>query len=216
MDTSTSRSLNIGLIVVMFVLAVYGIMTFSGQIAVHFDTTGDPNQMMGVVPGMLLLPMLAIVLYLVFSYLPAIDPLGENYSSFDDVFEVFKVLITGVLAYVQVMIVAWNAGYQYDPAMMVVPIIFSVYYMTGEMMEQADRNWFIGIKTPWTLSSDDVWEKTHARTAPLLKLAAVIALVALVFPVYSIYFYAVPACLVALYATVYSYWVYRQEEKKEE
>jgi uncharacterized membrane protein len=78
-------------------------------------------------------------------------------------------------------------------------------------MEKADRNWFIGIRTPWTLSSDKVWKKTHEKTAPLMKLAAAISLAAVVLPEYSIYFYAVPAFVVALFSTVYSYWAYREQ-----
>jgi uncharacterized membrane protein len=70
----------------------------------------------------------------------------------------------------------------------------------------------VGIRTPWTLSSDDVWRHTHDRTAPLFKIAGVIALAGLVFPEYFVYFIAGPAVAISVFATVYSYVDYRQIE----
>lgn len=214
MKTTTANRLIIILLVATILLAGYGITTFDGEIAVHFDQNGEANEYMPVIPGMLFIPGLAIIVSLLFLYLPRIDPLGTNYESFESLFEDLKVLMAGIFLYTQGMIVAWNMGYQYDPTILILPIIVAAYYLTGEIMEKADRNWFIGIKTPWTLSSDTVWKKTHKTTAPLLKAAAVIAFGALLRPEYSIYFYAVPACAIALFATIYSYWAYREEKRE--
>lgn len=130
--------------------------------------------------------------------------------SVEVLFEVLKVLLVGIFTYLQVIIVAWNLGYRYDPSLMLVPVVFSAYILAAKIMEKAERNWFIGIRTPWTLSSDKVWKKTHKKTAPLMKLAAAISLFAVVLPEYGVYFYAVPAFAVALFSTVYSYWAYRE------
>jgi uncharacterized membrane protein len=68
----------------------------------------------------------------------------------------------------------------------------------------------VGIRTPWTLSSEAVWRHTHDRAATLFKIAGAIALGGLVFPAYFIYFVAVPAAAIALFTTVYSYLDYRR------
>ena len=197
------------LLTVLVAATVYGFTQLSGEIAIHFDTSGQPNDFMSIIPGLLLLPGLGIAILLLFQFLPKIDPLGDSYESFEDLFELLKLLLVGVFTYLQGMIIAWNLGYQYNPSLMIAPVIFSTYLLVGKIMEKAERNWFIGIRTPWTLSSDTVWKETHEKTAPLMKMAAVISLLALAIPEYSVYFYAVPVFAVAAFSTAYSYWFYR-------
>ncbi|HDS45445.1 MAG TPA: SdpI family protein [Methanomicrobia archaeon] len=69
---------------------------------------------------------------------------------------------------------------------------------------------FIGIRTPWTLSSDTVWMKIQQRGAKLFKLAGAIAILGVFVPAYAIPFIIVPVLLVAMYTIVYSYWLYRE------
>lgn len=196
----------------MFVVTGYGFTELSGEIAIHFDTSGEPDDYMAVIPGLLMLPVIGIGILLLFQYLPKIDPLGENYASFADLFELLKVLLVGIIAYLQTAIIIWNLGYTYNPVYILVPVIFSAYVLAGQIMQKAEQNWFIGIRTPWTLSSDQVWKETHETMAPLMKLAGALSLLVFVFPEYGVLFFAVPAAAVALFATIYSYWLYRKQE----
>lgn len=193
-------------------VTVYGFTQLSGEIAIHFDASGQPDDYMSLVPGLLLLPGIGILVLLFFHYLPKIDPLGENYESFEGLFELLKLLLIGIFTYLQSMIIIWNLGYKYNTSLIVIPVVFSAYYLAGKIMEKAERNWFIGIRTPWTLSSDEVWKKTHEKTSPFMKLAAVISLGAIALPQYSIYLYALPAVAVALFSTLYSYWIYQDKK----
>jgi len=81
----------------------------------------------------------------------------------------------------------------------------------GILCENTRRNWFIGIRTPWTLSSDKVWDKTHRVGGKLFKIAGVIAIVGIFFQSYAVYFVLIPALLVAAYTIVYSYFEYKKE-----
>lgn len=197
------------LLTVLVAVTAYGVTQLSGEIAIHFDASGQPDSYVSLIPGLLLLPGIGVGMLVLFQYLPRIDPLGENYESFEELFGLLKLLLLAIFTYLQVMIVVWNIGFRYNPALMVSPVVFSAYFLAAKIMEKAERNWFFGIRTPWTLSSDEVWRKTHERTAPLMELAAFISLIAVVLPGYSVYFYAVPAVIVAVFSTVYSYWVYR-------
>ncbi|MFB6208701.1 MAG: SdpI family protein [Candidatus Nanohaloarchaea archaeon] len=201
------------LLSLMVLLTAYGFAELSGQIAVHFDGAGQADGYMPLLPGILLMPAIGSLILIIFRYLPGIDPLGDNYESFEELFELLKLLLMGIFTYLQAMIIAWNLGYRFNASMMVVPVVFSAYYLAGRIMEKAERNWFIGIRTPWTLSSDQVWNKTHEKTAPLMKMAAAISLAGLLLPEYSVYFYAVPGFTVAIFSTIYSYWIYRKVEK---
>lgn len=209
MELDKTDYLGLALMSALVAVTAYGFTQLSGEIAIHFDASGQPNSYMALIPGLLILPGLGLILFLFFQYLPRIDPLGENYESFEGLFELMKLLIIGIMTYIQSLIIAWNLGMQYNISLMVAPVIFSAYLLTAKIMEKAERNWFIGIKTPWTLSSDEVWKKTHEKTAPIMKTAAAISLAPIIWPEYSIYFYAVPAFIIALFSTIYSYWAYR-------
>ena len=93
-----------------------------------------------------------------------------------------------------------------------------LFHYVGVVLEQAKRNWFIGIRTPWTLSSDEVWDRTNALSATLFKWSAVIAFVGLVGGYASgsveLAFAAmfVPLLVTAFVTVAYSYYLYRDLE----
>ena len=92
-----------------------------------------------------------------------------------------------------------------------VPALALLWYLLGVFLSKTKRNWFVGIRTPWTLSSDEVWDKTHALSAQLFKLVGILSLVGIFFSnAISIFFILVPAIGVTIAAVVYSYVAYRQ------
>jgi uncharacterized membrane protein len=93
--------------------------------------------------------------------LPKIDPRGSNYAKFGGTFEGIIVSIMLFMLGIHIMIL--RAGLGYPVAMQrVVPLGIGVLFVVmGNLLPRARPNWFVGIRTPWTLSSDRVWEKTH-------------------------------------------------------
>ena len=83
-------------------------------------------------------------------------------------------------------------------------------------MENAERNWFIGIRTPWTLSSDRVWRKTNRLGGKLFRSAGIAAIFGAFFPELALFFIIVPALFVAGFTVVYSYIEYQKELKETE
>ena len=78
-------------------------------------------------------------------------------------------------------------------------------------MRQAKRNFFIGIRTPWTLSSDHVWDETHRLGSILFIASGILALFGAFFPDYAIWFILVPVLGSTLFLLVYSYILYQRE-----
>ncbi|MFA4819477.1 MAG: SdpI family protein, partial [Candidatus Aenigmatarchaeota archaeon] len=85
-----------------------------------------------------------------------------------------------------------------------------LFYYCGILIENAKRNWFVGIRTPWTLMNETVWNKTHRRGGKLFKLSGVLALVAIGLPQYALVFILVPVILSSIYAMAYSYFEYKK------
>jgi uncharacterized membrane protein len=110
-------------------------------------------------------------------------------------------------------VILWNIGIEISPNVIFPIGLGLLFFYIGILCENAKRNWFIGIRTPWTLSNDVVWAKTHKIGGKLFKIAGVVALFGIFFLNYTLFFILVPVILVAIYTVIYSYREYRKETK---
>jgi uncharacterized membrane protein len=94
------------------------------------------------------------------------------------------------------------------------PFLGILFIFIGYMLRQAKRNWFIGIRTPWTLSSDSVWDKTHRLGSALFMLSGAFAFAGSFFGGETAFWLMfVPLMGSALFLVAYSYVLYQRETK---
>jgi uncharacterized membrane protein len=153
-----------------------------------------------------------LVLFLV---IPSIDPLKANIAKFREAFNLFIVLIIGFMLYVHSLTLAWSLGYQdFKMSMAMLPFMGVLFIAIGFMLRKAKRNYFIGIRTPWTLNSDYVWDETHRLGAILFMASGVLAVIGgLLGGMLAFWFLFVPLIGSTLFLLVYSYVLYRRETK---
>jgi uncharacterized membrane protein len=127
----------------------------------HFDMSGQPNGWSSRLFGAWLLPLFLLGMWALVRVLPAIDPRGGNYAKFGGAFE--GIIVSIMLFMLGMHIVVLRASLGHPVAMQhVLPVGVGVLFIViGNLLPRARPNWFVGIRTPWTLSSDRVWEKTH-------------------------------------------------------
>ncbi len=181
--------------------------------ASHWNLEGKVEGYLPKFWGLFLMPTLSTGLFLLFLLIPKIDPLKENIETFRGYFEGFVVLLLGFLFYLYLLTILWNVGVRFDIAQVLSPAFATLFAYLGILLKEAKRNWFIGLRTPWTMSSDRVWEKTHQRGALLFKIAGALALLGVPFPNLALYFILIPVFLAAAYLTLYSYLEYQKEER---
>ena len=183
------------------------------QIASHWNAAGQVDDYMPKFWGVFLLPIVLAVMFLFYIIIPKIDPYRANIESFRKYYNLMWVVIAAFLFYVFKLMIIWNLGYRFDFALMMVPALAAFLYFLGWLLEKSKRNWFVGIRTPWTLSDDGVWEKTHQLGGKLFRAAAVFSLIGLFFrdSAIAIVVIAVPMGLVAIVTVVYSYFEYRKK-----
>jgi uncharacterized membrane protein len=201
------------IIVLFFVLGVCLYLQMPDKMASHWNAQGQVNGYMSKFWGLFLLPIVSLAMFLLFILIPKIDPLKENIQKFRKYFDTFIVLVILFLFYIYLLTIFWNRGFRFNMGQMMVPALGILFYYCGVLVQNAKRNWFIGIRTPWTLSSDKVWDKTHQLGGKLFKIAAVIAFLGVFFPQYAFFFVLIPIILAAVYTIVYSYFIFRQETK---
>ena len=200
-------------VVVSGVMSILTAPELSARMATHWNAAGQPDGTMSKPVALALLPAMAAVLLVVFALVPRIDPLRENIAEFRPVYDWFVVVFTAFMAVIHGGVIVFNLGYEFDFTLLILTTVAGLFYYVGVLLEHAERNWFVGIRTPWTLSSADVWDRTHRLGSRLFKLTALIALVGLFFGEYAIYFLVVPALLTAGVTVVYSYYLYEKLER---
>lgn len=210
MNLRRSYLVGVGLVALSALASALAAPEMPARMATHWNAAGEVDGQLSKRYALALFPALSAVLLGAFAALPRIDPLGENVARFREQYDTFVVLLLAFLTYVHLLVLAANAGYEFEIVQALAPAVGALLYYVGVLSEHAERNWFVGIRTPWTLSDEEVWKRTHERAAPLFKLAGVVAALAVLVPAYAELLIAGTVAAVALYATVYSYVTYRR------
>lgn len=179
----------------------------------HWDSQGRVNGTMNRFWGMFLLPSMMVGLTILLSYLPKIDPLNPNFKDFQPYYFGFIIVFNIFMLLVHGYVILWNAKITtLNPSKFVIPITGALLYASGVLVNNARRNWFAGIRTPWTLSSETVWNKTHHFGGYIFKGAGILIFLSVLFPDNTMWIILPVTLGAALIPVLYSYVVYRQEQ----
>jgi uncharacterized membrane protein len=195
----------------LITIAVYP--TLPDRVVSHWNAAGQADGYMSKLWGLGLIPIIMTACVALFAVIPRIDPLRKNYEKFRNYYDGFILLFVFFLLAIQVQIILWSSGYRVSPNL-TFPILTGILFIyLGFLIEHAEQNWFVGIRTPWTLSSKTVWKKTHELGGKLFKIAGIICFAGLLFQNLAIWFILMPVLAVALYTIVYSYVEFQKEKE---
>jgi len=184
------------------------------QVATHFNLHGEPNGWSSRTLATWLIPVLGLAVALVFLVLPKIDPRGANYAKFGSTYWTIVNAVLIFLAGLHAVTLGKALGWNVSINRVLAVAMGALFVLLGSLMTRIQPNWFVGIRTPWTLSSDTVWRKTHQFGGTVFVLAGVCVFVAAFLPATWEVYVLVTAIVVASLATVvYSYLVWREEQK---
>jgi uncharacterized membrane protein len=207
-----SRWLGPAVVAAMWAFAIAVYARLPQQVPSHWNLRGEVDGWMAKPWGPLMLPIVGTVMLAVLWLLPRIDPRRANVELFTET----RVLITNLLlcffAIVQVAVLGQALGWPVDGGRVVTASIGLLFVALGNYLPRIRSNWFIGIRTPWTLSSDRVWRATHrigGRT--FVAGGLVMALAALLGPVARGWAVGAAIAIAAGVPLVYSYVAYRRE-----
>lgn len=201
--------LALSLILVSFAVGLYFYPWMPEKMASHWNMAGDVDGYMPKAVALFLMPVISVAMFILFLAIPRLDPMRHNIEKFRGYYDNFILILFTFLFYIYLLTILWNVGARFNMGQMLVPAFGLLIYYSGILMQNAKRNWFIGIRTPWTLSSEAVWAKTHLLGGRLFKAAGIIAFFGLFFPKYGLIFVLVPVMSFAVFLFVYSYVKYR-------
>ncbi|HPM86127.1 MAG TPA: SdpI family protein [archaeon] len=202
---------SISLIIISFALSLLFFNNLPNLMATHWGLEGIADGFTPKEIGVLIIPILNTAILLLLYYLPSIDPLKANIDSFKKEYHLTILTFTIFLTYLHIITLILNLGFNLDIRQLIAPGFALIFYSIGILMKKAKRNFFIGIRTPWTLNSDFVWEKTHNKASKLFKASAILALIGFIAPNISFFFMLVPIIISSITITIYSYIEYKKE-----
>jgi uncharacterized membrane protein len=205
--------IGIALVFVSFVVGAVAYPSMPDRMVTHWDAQGVANGSMDKVWGVFLLPVIIALMEGLFLVIPRIDPLKANIAKFRKEFGWFVVGIMVFMLAVYKLTLLWNLGILINPAQTLPILIAFLFYLVGVLCEKSKRNWFIGMRTPWTMSSDRIWEKTNRLTGRMFKWAALISAIGIFAGGYAIAFILIPALAISAYAFIYSYMEFQNEKR---
>lgn len=201
------------LIAVAIGIALYG--QLPDPMPSHWNAAGEVDGYTSKFWGVFLLPLVAAGLTLLLLAIPSIDPLKANIAQFRRQYNAFVVGFMVYLLYVYGLTLAAALGYRFNMTMTLLPAMGLLFIGISFLVKSAKRNFFIGIRTPWTLSSDIVWEKTHALGARLFLISGIVIFVSAFLGEAGIWLMLAALLIAIVVPVVYSYLLFaRQEQSK--
>jgi uncharacterized membrane protein len=204
-------------IIIILISFIAGAVLYSympERMASHWNVAGEVDGYISKFWGLFLMPIISLGMLLLFIFLIQIDPLKQNIQKFRKYYDGFIIAIIAFLFYLYILTLLWNFNIRFNMIQILSPAFAVLFYYMGVLVAHSRRNWFIGIRTPWTLSSDTVWAKTHKQGGRMFKAVSFLALLGIVFPNQAIFFIIPPMIAVSIYLIIYSYVEYKKENKR--
>ena len=214
MNNRLTWGITLALVSAAFMISLAAAPHLPELIATHWDAAGEVDGYASRLTALYLMPAILLVVAVLLLMIPQVDPLRANIQVFRKEYNLLVVLIVVFLLYVHGLTVVWGLGARFQMNRALTPALGLLFFFIGALLSKSRRNYMIGIRTPWTLASDSVWEKTHRLGGLLFKIAGLLALPGILFADQAFLLLVAPALAISLILVVYSYLVYRQEESR--
>ncbi len=201
------------IIVILFsvILSVFFYSVLPISMASHWNGQGIVDGYSSRLFNVLFFPILQIFLFLLFIFIPKVDPKWKSIREFEGKFNLFISSILIFMLLLQLEVFLWNIGIKIAIEIVVPILIGFLFIVASQLIRNAKQNYTIGIRTPWTLHSERVWNKTHVLGAKLFLVSGILSILSGVFTKYSLIIVIGSVLLSTLILFVYSYLEYRRE-----
>jgi uncharacterized membrane protein len=211
-----SLDLLIGVIIaIQMIVAIYGFAVLPATVPIHWGIHGEVNGYGPKWVGTFLFPLMSIGIFVLVRLLLAAGPrLGGRENSVANL-RLGRIILSGIalfLLIVQLSALAQTLGASFDMTMVVMLALSVLFIFLGNYMGKIRRNFWMGIRTPWSLASALVWERTHRLGGWLFVAVGLIGIPCSFVPGARPWGIVVPVIAVSIILCIYSYACYRRQE----
>ncbi len=194
------------LLIISYIIAIIHLILHPEKIPVHWDIHGNVNGWASYPWGILIAPVTITLIYFLIKYIRKIDPfIKGNSRKWLPILDILIILFISIQ--IITLLYVWI-----EPSYNLFPFLFSIFLIVfGNYLPVIPRNGFVGIRTPWTLSSDYVWNKTHRIAGYVTILTGIICFIFSFLPYPQIIFYLIIAWVAI--STAISFFVWKKRPK---
>ena len=179
---------------------------------IHWGANGEADGFATKINAMILTVGIMVLIYFIIAFVPRIDPRKENYKYFSKTYNILLNAVLLLFFFVNMSTILQGLGYNV-PMSYIAPIMAGlVFIIIGNFLQRVRSNYFMGIRTPWTLSNETVWKKTHRLSGKLFFIGGLLILISAFLPdgyKSVIMWGSIVLCVAIPY--LYSYLAYKKE-----
>ncbi|MGC9932383.1 SdpI family protein [Priestia aryabhattai] len=179
---------------------------------IHWGANGEADGFATKINAMILTVGIMVLIYFIIAFVPRIDPRKENYKYFSKTYNILLNAVLLLFFFVNMSTILQGLGYNV-PMAYIAPIMAGlVFIIIGNYLQRVRSNYFMGIRTPWTLSNETVWKKTHRLSGKLFFIGGLLILISAFLPdgyKSVIMWGSIVLCVAVPY--LYSYLAYKKE-----
>lgn len=200
------------ILALQIIIAVYGFAILPDTIPIHWGLNGQANGYGPKWLGTFLDPLISLGIYVLLRILTVTAPRLGGHEGAAANTRVWKTILVGIMLFmliIQLSTLAQTLGAHFDAILVPMLAISALLIFLGNYMGKVRRNFWIGVRTPWTLTSSVVWERTHRLGGWLFVAVGLIGIPCSFVPALRIWGVIVPSIAVSIFLCIYSYVCYR-------
>jgi uncharacterized membrane protein len=184
-------------------------------VPMHWNIRGEIDSWSPKFPGAFVCPFIGIAVMVLIYVLPKIDPKKDNYKQFKLQYMYLMLFLELFFAVIQAAVISVSLGNKFFKIDVLIKIMVGVLFIfLGKIMPKIKSNYFVGIRTPWTIASDDVWAKTHIHGGKVWLIAGLFMAVLSLLPGDAISYISFALIMIAAFEPIIYSWVLFEKEKR--
>lgn len=212
--TIKTEILPLTVIILTAAASIYFYYHFPASVPIHWNIKGEVDNWGTPTMAAFSIPAMLIGMYLLFLFIPYLDPRKERYEDFAKIYSFFRTAIITLLSLVYFIASLNGLGYKISVAFWTPILIGSLFILLGNYMGKIKSNWFVGVRTPWTLSSEENWNKSNRMGGRIFVLSGLLFIFMPFLPTIfqvTLFFLIITALIFG--TTGYSFFLYLKDQK---
>lgn len=202
--------LRVGMVVFMFLICVVIFDYMPEQMPIHWWVSGKADGFASKSVALLMLPVLSAVMMLFFELIPFLDPRKSMYKKFDTAWESLKNYIIWFFVYLYLVTIFLSVTPSISMNFFMMVGLWVLFILMWKSMSHIRSNYFIWIRTPWSLENEEVWDRTHKLAGWAFSLWGWFLFLSAFLGFHPLYILIFVILSVSLIPLVYSYYLYKK------
>ena len=191
--------------ILSFAIGIFLYPQLPSVVVGHWDAAGNTNGAISKFWGLFLVPCIELFLFLLYYFIPKIDPLKNNIESFRKNYNLLWAVLSLFLFYIHLLTLYWNTGHVFSITTFLLPAFTILLLFIEYNLQHTKQNLLASIRPSCTVSSYEVWYKQHTRGGKLFQVVGICTLIRILVPKYSFLFMLIPVFIAVIITVVYSY-----------